>query len=366
MERLHHTVPLGRIVAVTFTFSKGTTDAEACAEFSAINRQFLRVFPGGYVRVLAFTKAGAPHLHVVAITGEDIRSNFYFVNYAKMRELSDLPTLTDEQKAERVNLGQSLNPNPALRLIWNGLREIVDRRRKEKKNSHTFAVRIEATPVIKNAAALGEYLGRDAKDTLERPTAPTFWGSGRFQLLSGGLSKGVRPITYGGDFPKAMVYTRSKGQKHWKAKISNILAALEMPHCYMKERFRHPKLPKRKDANGKPLKQRRRGNWHTYLRNHAIPVIEQTYSEDFTKWPKSAVREIAYSCLQHIDQWKITGVLPEYIKALKVPTFRELGFVSHTDMILSQISLSPPEVSMPAPIEKPRRRSASKTPPLSP
>jgi len=100
-----HTIPLERILHVTFTFTRGTTDKEACAEFSAINRQFLRLFPGGYVRLLAFTKKGAPHFHVIAVTDRDIRTGFNFEAYAQMRELNKLGLLTEEQKGERDALG---------------------------------------------------------------------------------------------------------------------------------------------------------------------------------------------------------------------------------------------------------------------
>lgn len=67
-------MPIERLLFLTLTFTHGTTDKQATKEFSAINRQLARLFPGSYLRVLAFSKQGAPYLHVLLVADCDVRT----------------------------------------------------------------------------------------------------------------------------------------------------------------------------------------------------------------------------------------------------------------------------------------------------
>ena len=336
-------IPPQWVLHLTFTFMPGTTDKEACAEFSAINRQFLRLFPGGYVRILAFTKNGNPHLHVVAIVNQDIRSGFHFENYKRMRELNSLDVLTEEQRLERDLLGRSLNPNPLLQEIWRKLDELIERRRKKMGYERTFAPRCEACPITKNAGAMGGYMKGNAEDTLKRPTPAKEYGKNPRRWEPGKLSRGVRPIAYGGDFPQPLVFYKSKGQIAWGEKVDVILYAIGMVRCHMKNRYG--------------------SHWHYSIYDEIMPEIERLHGREKQNWPIDSVRSIAHGVFKNYDEWERCGWPPGMRYQLTVPVWQQHGFASHDDYIFGIISSLPPGPSMPVPEFPIRRRRAKRRAP---
>ncbi len=372
---VEHRIPMEHLVHVTLTFSRWTTDKEASEEFSAINRQFLRVFCGGYVRILAFTDTGVPHLHVLAIVNTDIRTGFDFAAYEKIRELSKKRHPSVAEKAEMQALGERLTTNETLKEIERQVKDIVRRRRKHQGGVHTFGRRLEICPVIKTVAKLRKYLNRNASETIEPSRShkaskePAEDSDNDDNILEWSeildscedgvgwlpdyLTKGTRVISYGGDFPQVDFLPMTKGQIRSAEKLGVIFAGLKMPREYMKYRFRHLPIV---GWSGKKIRQ---ANWYFYIREFALPIIEACYTRDMRHWPVEEVGKIAYRALEDIDQWAKTGWPEEALRYMNAPSWSEMGYASWDDYIQDTFTTGMPSVSMPVPpVKKKRSRRA--------
>jgi len=307
------TTPIDRILFLTLTCPQGMTDKQASKEFSALNRQWLRLFPGGYVRVIGYTKKGRPHIHAVVVADRDVQSGFDHQRYDEWQSLTrSTNPLTAAQKEHRTGLAENLSTNENLKALTAKLKDLLDRRRKKLGKSQTFGHVVELCPVRKNMEALGEYLERDFKKSVRRGIASLMAGLAE----SEGRSPGIRLVAYGGTFPKATWATAGMGQR-FAADLYPFTRALRTPREYLKYRF-GPK-------------------WAFYFREFVLPDVKEHLGEDWRYQSMSDLAGVFLRYLGHLDVWTKHGWPPAVYNLAFGPTWREQGFATYSDYIDNMI-----------------------------
>lgn len=166
---------------LTLTFPKNLTLKEANRRFNSLASHVLDQHFVTWVCVREFTKGGRPHFHLIVICRENIRDGFDFGNYLKMARINSRPHRSADERREATRLSRSLNPTPALNVIWKDLRRVLP--------LYQFG-RAELVPIRKSAEALSRYVGGYIRKSMDfRPVE----------------AKGARLITYAKNFPRKVV-----------------------------------------------------------------------------------------------------------------------------------------------------------------
>lgn len=191
---------LEKIGFLTLTFAKDLTLADANRRLNSLAAGVLNDLFVCWVCVREFTKNGRPHLHLIVVCREDIRTGFNFGNYTEMNWMASTPRRRHKFAREIKALARHLDPSPELRSIWNELRRVLP--------LYKFG-RHELIPIRKNGAALARYVGGYIRKSMDfRPVA----------------AKGARLITYSKSWPRKIVghawgfHTAAKAI--WRAKVA--------------------------------------------------------------------------------------------------------------------------------------------------
>ena len=352
LKLVRHTIPVEWIAFLTFTFVPGTTDREASDEFGAISRQLQQLFPGGWVRLIAFSKKDAIHIHAIVIVNQNIQKGWNDANYLAMRALNKLPRpLSPEQKKRRDHLARNLTSNVKLKSLWKKLKALVTRRRSRNGLKPVLAPRFELTPVRATMERLAEYFDKNFKNTASRAVVEgdldmdsaadggdqdgtdlaltgqdlpavleEFMEEGRDAFsrlvshadeieplgsihpqpkqirpqLPGTLTKGTRIIAYGGEFPGTLVVEKGPGWIRFQEKLGVITRALETPKEYLTHRF-GPR-------------------WCFHLRRLVLDPLEATYGRNIQDWSLLEARRLALTNLAEFDRWTQCGWPAEAIR----------------------------------------------------
>ena len=302
---LDRKVPVEKIGFLTLTFEPGTTDQEASREFSAIGRQLKAMFPGGWVRVVAFTERGVPHIHAVVIAANDIQSGWNDENYEEMRELNEQPwMLTELQEQRRKELGNMLTTNQNLKGLWRKLEMLISKRRRRKISKRVLAPRFELCPVRKNMKAVALYFSGNGEETATRPTSQPFeeeespWKPSdsreRSDWIPGTLTKGTRIVAYSRNFPRVTFLEKGNAWIRFQEKLGVVTRGLKTPKEYMRHRY-GPR-------------------WCFYVRYYVFYAVERQFGSDMRQWPSDEVGRIAERELANLDLWVQSGWPLEALK----------------------------------------------------
>jgi hypothetical protein len=279
LNHIETTIPVERILFLTLTFTPGTTDTQASKEFSAINRQLTRLFPGSYLRVLAFTKQGAPHLHVLLIADCDVQTGFNNEVFAELQEMNKQPTPLNRR---RWQLWKSLSTNKNLRRFRREVREIVEARRRKSKSRYTFGPVLDLLPIRTNMKAVAKYLEKNFKQSAGRAevTSKREWQPGR-------VTKGTKLVAYGKALPKPLPNPVTRGYIRFLEKIDVFVRALKMPRVYFMNRFG-------------------RDFYYVYM-TQFLPRIEEDFGSDMRKWDVEEMGKQMLHFFRFSDQWTSHG-----------------------------------------------------------